>query len=122
MLSLTIKDDIEVLDVEVVDLDAVLSIKTLLEDGSVVVDVVQDVVSVFLLSSGEDDYLIPLGQLFEYILHIRAQAYLNLSVLEIEGECRLKSSWNKAFKLCSNKRLIHVKNDEPIGCLCSKLH
>ena len=79
-------------------------------------------VSVFLLSSGKDDYLIPLGQLFEYILHIRAQAYLNLSVPEIEGECRLKSCWNKAFKLCSNKRLIHVKNDEPIGSLCSKLH
>ena len=110
MLALPIKDDVQVLDVEVFELDTVLPVKALLEDCSVGVDVIEDVISIFLLACGKDDDFIPLGQLFEYVLNVWAQAHLNLGLPEVEGESSLEAGRDKALKFGGNERLIHIED------------
>ena len=110
MLALPVKDDVQVLDVEVFELDTVLPVKALLEDCSVGVDVIEDVVSIFLLACGKDDDLVPLGQLFEYVLNVWAQAHLNLGVPEVERKGSLEAGRDKAFKFGGNERLIHIED------------
>ena len=75
MGALAIQNDVKILNVEVLDLDAVLAVQALLEDAVGRVDVVQDVVSILLLASCEDNYLVPLCQLFEHILSVRSEPH-----------------------------------------------
>ena len=75
MGTLAIQNDVKILNVEVLDLDAVLAVQALLEDAVGRVDVVQDVVSILLLASCEDNYLVPLCQLFEHILSVRSEPH-----------------------------------------------
>ena len=75
MGTLAIQNDVKILYVEVLDLDAVLAVQALLEDAVGRVDVVQDVVSILLLASCEDNYLVPLCQLFEHILSVRSEPH-----------------------------------------------
>ena len=60
MLTLPVKDDVQVLDVEVFELDTVLPIQALLEDCSVGVDVIEDIVSVVLLTCGKNNDFVEL--------------------------------------------------------------
>ena len=75
MGALAIQNDVKILNVEVLDLDAVLAVQALLEDAVGRVDVVQDMVSILLLASCEDNYLVPLCQLFEHILSVRSEPH-----------------------------------------------
>ena len=75
MGTLAIQNDVKILNVEVLDLDAVLAVQALLEDAVGRVDVVQDVVSILLLASCEDNYLVPLCQLLEHILSVRSEPH-----------------------------------------------
>lgn len=70
LLAVAIEDDVQVFDEEIVKLDAVRSVKALLEDRVLRVDEVQDLVSVVLLTCGENDNLVPLAELFEHILNV----------------------------------------------------
>lgn len=69
LLTLAVKDDVQVLDEEVVQLDAVLPVQTLLEDRVLRVNVVQDLVSVLLLACCEHNDFVPLAQFFKNILN-----------------------------------------------------
>ena len=75
MGTLAIQNDVKILYVEVLDLDAVLAVQALLEDAVGRVDVVQDVVSILLLASCEDNYLVPLCQLLEHILSVWSEPH-----------------------------------------------
>ena len=58
IFAVTVTDDIEVFNVELVDLDAVLSVEALGEHLSVFIDVVHDVIGILLLACSEHNDLI----------------------------------------------------------------
>ena len=59
-LKVAVKNDVQVFDVEVIQLDTVLPIKPLLEYRVVWIDVVEDLVCILLLSSSKDNQFVPL--------------------------------------------------------------
>ena len=119
--TLAIQNDVKILYVEVLDLDAVLAVQALLEDAVGRVDVVQDVVSILLLASCEDNYLVPLYQLLEHILSVRSEPHWNFCPLKFEFEGRFKTIRNTVLKLGGYKSFVHIKNDQFILVFCTKL-
>ena len=64
VVAVTVENDVQVLDVKLLQLDAVLAVQPLLEDLVVPVDVVQDLVSVLLFARREHDDFVPLSKPF----------------------------------------------------------
>ena len=64
MFSITVENDVQILDEKVVELDTVLTIEALLEDLVVAIDIVENRVGVFLLTSCENHDFVPLRQPF----------------------------------------------------------
>ena len=84
MFPVAIEYDVQILDVEVLQLDAVLPVESLFEQRVVPIDVVQNLVGVLLLARCENYDFIPLDQFFEDILNVWAQSHLNFRALEGE--------------------------------------
>ena len=112
MFSITVENDVQILDEKVVELDTVLTIEALLEDLVVAIDIVENRVGVFLLTSCENHDFVPLRQPFEHILNVGSQAHWDFYVLEGEFESGLKAIGNVTFELSSNQRLVHVKDQK----------
>lgn len=117
MLPISIQNDVQVLDVKVLELDAVLTIQSLLEKGVVSVDIVENFICIFLLTCSENYDFVPLNQLLENILHVWAQSNLDLSAFEGELESRFKSIGNVSFELSGDQSLIHIEDKKSILCL-----
>lgn len=117
MLPISIQNDVQVLDVKVLELDAVLTIQSLLEKGVVAVDIVENFICIFLLTCCENYDFIPLNQLLQNILDVWAQSNLDLRAFEGELESRFKSIGDVSFELSGNQGLIHIEDKESILCL-----
>lgn len=114
MLSVPVQNNVQILDVEVLQLDAVLPVEPLLKQRVVAIDVVQNLVRILLLSCRENYDFIPLNQFFEDVLHVWAQSHLNFRPLEGELKRRLKAVGYVALKFRRNKRLIHIKDKQSV--------
>ena len=110
-LEFAVENDVQVFDVEVIQLDAVLPVESLFEYRVVWIDVVEDLVCVLLLSSSEDYQFVPLLQFFQNILHVRSETYLDLSSSKTELECRLEVVRDVPLELSGNERLIHIEDE-----------
>ncbi len=122
MLSLAIENDVEILDEKVVQLDAVLTVETLFEDGSVWVDVVQNAIGIFLFSCSEHNDFVPLVQFFEHILNIWSEAHRDFCILEGKFKCWLEACRDVALKLGRHQSFIHIKDEQLILGLGSDLN
>ena len=114
MLSVSIQNNVQILDVEVLQLDAVLPVESLLKQRVVSVDVVKNLVSVLLLTCRENYDFVPLDKFFEDILHIWAQSHLNFRPLEGELKRRFEAIGDVAFKFRGNQCLIHIKDKQSV--------
>ena len=121
MLSLTIQNDVQVLDIKLFQLYAVLAVEALLKEGIIAIDVVENLVCIFLFASSENYNFIPLNKLLQYILHVRAQSHLNFCPFELKLECRFKPCGYMPLEFSSDERLIHVKYNEFFFCLGAQL-
>ena len=121
MLSITIQNDVQVLDIKLLKLDAVLAVEALLKESIIAIDVIENLVCIFLFACRENYKFIPLNKFLQNILHVRAQSHLNFCPFERELECWLKPCWNMPLKFCSDERLVHVKYNESFFCLGAQL-
>ena len=99
MFPVAIENDVQILDVEVLQLDAVLPVESLFEQSVVPIDVVQNLVGVLLLTRCENYDFIPLNQFFEDILDIWAQSHLNFGALEWELKRWFEATGYVSFEL-----------------------
>lgn len=74
------------------------------------VDIVKDLVCVFLFTCRENYDFIPLNQLLKNILHVGAQPDLNFCPFEPKLESWFESGWDVTFEFSSNERLIHIED------------
>ena len=116
MLSFAVKNDVQILNIKVLQLDTVLAVQSLLEQSFVGVNVVKNLIGILLLPCRENNDFVPLDQLLQNILHVRAQPHLNFCPLEWELEGRFETRGDMAFKFSGNERLIHIEDEESVLC------
>ena len=110
ILAISVTYNVKVFDIELIDLNTILSVETLREHFTVLIDIVHNVVGILLLSCRENDDFVGGSQLFQAVDEVRSQSHVNFRAQIVEIESLNELGWDMALELRGNKGLVHIKN------------